>query len=335
MNETERSFKKLMMKIGTAMLIFLVAFTVIGEIIVLSQSLLYSALDYRSATIAYNLIYALMYALPFAGAAAFLFVSTKRDTVPASKKLALPTLTPVYIIVAVAVTTAMSYINQYFVSVFNYSEFMSDAFGMTYDIENYEIALSLLTTAVIPGIFEELLFRGAVLTRLRPYGKGVSVVISAVLFGLMHQNAGQFLYATAAGLVLGWITVQTGSVVCAMVCHFFNNAVAVVQQVILAKLPEHSAIALLCALEFVLLSLGVIGALILARAYYKKRRTNDLSLGMFGRELEPEREMEHTVSPSRAARLFWTPTVIVFVCLSAAMAAMYLFLSLLYTGAII
>ena len=331
MNEIEQSFKKLMTRIGTAMLIFLGAFTVAGVLIEIFGATAYRLLKEPLATVVYHVIYAIFYALPFAVAAIFLFVATKKDSVPASKKLSVPALTPVYIIVVIAITSALAYLNQYFVSVFNYGEFTDKMFFTDEYSEGYKIALQLLTTAVIPGIFEELLFRGAVLTRLRPYGKSVAIIISAVLFGLMHQNAGQFLYATAAGIILGWITVQTGSLVCAMICHFLNNAWAVTQQVIFEKCPSHIAPVIVSIAETAILVLGLVGAAFLIFRYYKRRKTNDFSNGMFGRSLEFERELPSEISPTRAVKLFFSPTIIVFVALAGALAVLLLFASMMYS----
>ena len=76
MNEIEKSFKKLMTKIGAAMLIFLGAFTVAGVLIEMFGMLVYGLFRDPTATVAYNVIYAILYALPFAGAAIFLFATT-------------------------------------------------------------------------------------------------------------------------------------------------------------------------------------------------------------------------------------------------------------------
>ena len=70
--------------------------------------------------------------------------------------------------------------------------------------------LLLITSVLIPAFVEELLFRGAVLSQLLPYGKTVAVLTSAVLFGLMHQNADQFLYTTLAGIVLAGFSGSKG-----------------------------------------------------------------------------------------------------------------------------
>ena len=63
--------------------------------------------------------------------------------------------------------------------------------------------LSLLSTAVVPSLVEEFACRGIILGALRKYGDGFAVLVSAILFGLMHGNFDQMPFAFMVGLVLG------------------------------------------------------------------------------------------------------------------------------------
>ncbi len=73
-------------------------------------------------------------------------------------------------------------------------------------------------------IFEEILFRGLVMRSLEPYGRKFAIIMSAVLFGLYHGNLLQSVYATAAGVILGYVAMEY-NVLWAMVLHMFNNLV--------------------------------------------------------------------------------------------------------------
>ena len=89
--------------------------------------------------------------------------------------------------------------------------------------------LMLFITAVLPAVFEEFSHRGLLLSGLENRGSEMSaVVLSAVLFGLMHANPGQMIYATFGGLVFGVAVVKTDSIIPAMCAHFANNAVSVI-----------------------------------------------------------------------------------------------------------
>ena len=88
-----------------------------------------------------------------------------------------------------------------------------------------ETTVSLaLYTAVAAPVTEELLFRGAVLRSLQPYGKRFAIFCSALLFGLVHQNLTQTPFAFGFGLLAGYVAVEY-SILWSMSLHVLNNAV--------------------------------------------------------------------------------------------------------------
>ena len=70
--------------------------------------------------------------------------------------------------------------------------------------------LNLIFVAILGPILEELVFRKVVCDRLLPLGEGYAVVLSAVLFGLVHGNFFQFFYAAAVGALFAFVYVKTG-----------------------------------------------------------------------------------------------------------------------------
>lgn len=90
--------------------------------------------------------------------------------------------------------------------------------------------LNLLVFAVLPALLEEMAFRGYVLRTLRPYGDRTAILVSSLLFALMHGNVLQVPFAFIVGLVLGYVTVQTDNIWLAVVIHFCNNAMSTVLQ---------------------------------------------------------------------------------------------------------
>ena len=87
--------------------------------------------------------------------------------------------------------------------------------------------VSLITTAVLPGFCEEVAHRGLLLNGFRDLGMKKAILLSALLFGLMHLNIEQFFYATLIGALLGFLTISTNSIFPAMIVHFMNNAISV------------------------------------------------------------------------------------------------------------
>jgi sodium transport system permease protein len=86
----------------------------------------------------------------------------------------------------------------------------------------------LLLIAVVPAVCEELAFRGFILSGFRHLGhKRRAIIYSALLFGLTHGILQQSLIASLVGVVLGYIAVQSGSIIPCMVFHCCHNALVV------------------------------------------------------------------------------------------------------------
>ncbi len=88
--------------------------------------------------------------------------------------------------------------------------------------------LSFISTAIVPALVEEFACRGVILGLLKKHGEGFAIVVSSVLFGLMHGNFEQIPFAFVVGLALGYIYVKTDSIWPCVVVHFINNAVSVI-----------------------------------------------------------------------------------------------------------
>lgn len=88
-----------------------------------------------------------------------------------------------------------------------------------------DLSPSMVIYACLLGpLMEELMFRGMLLKRARVFGDRTAVVYTALLFGMMHGNLNQFLYATAIGLVLGYAAVKTGRIRHTVVMHVIINS---------------------------------------------------------------------------------------------------------------
>lgn len=105
-------------------------------------------------------------------------------------------------------------------------------------------------SAVFAPLLEEFWFRGLVLQSLRPYGNGFAIFISAILFGFTHGNLAQFFYATAIGIVLGYVAVQTESIITTTIMHAMFNSIGGLTTLFLASYDvEEYVLALEMGLE--------------------------------------------------------------------------------------
>ncbi|MBQ7323459.1 MAG: CPBP family intramembrane metalloprotease [Clostridia bacterium] len=83
----------------------------------------------------------------------------------------------------------------------------------------------LLVVALLPAIFEELIFRGLLLKGLHVFGEVGAVLLCGGLFALYHQNPAQTLYQFCCGAAFAFVALRSGSILPTVLSHFINNAV--------------------------------------------------------------------------------------------------------------
>lgn len=125
----------------------------------------------------------------------------------------------------------------------SYAGYFFSSFGINYNVDYGEnptgifgFLLSFLATAIVPALMEEFACRGLIMGILRKYGDGFAVLMTAVVFGLMHGNFDQMPFAFMVGLALGYIVVQTNSLWIAVAVHGTNNFVSVAFTYLLSPL---------------------------------------------------------------------------------------------------
>jgi uncharacterized protein len=85
----------------------------------------------------------------------------------------------------------------------------------------------LSATAILPGIGEELFFRGFVVAHgLRLADRSLILAMSAFLFGFVHFDPVQSPLAAAMGLFLVFAVLTTESLIPVIVAHVLNNTLA-------------------------------------------------------------------------------------------------------------
>ena len=137
-----------------------------------------------------------------------------------------------------------------------------DMFDISSDSSILTKIISIISVAVIPGIFEELFFRKALIDLTSKYSKKFALIFSAVLFGFVHMNLSQGLFAFIIGIVFGAIYLYTNDIKLTMIIHFINNGFATLEMI----LPEKFAIGLI----FLLIASLVYGIDLFIRALINK-----------------------------------------------------------------
>lgn len=105
-------------------------------------------------------------------------------------------------------------------------------------VGNSALFSSVFAIAIIPALFEETIFRGVLYNEYRKKNVGVAILLSAFLFGIMHQNFNQFTYAFAMGIVFALLIEATDSIASTMIIHFVINGSSVLLTYLTPKIME-------------------------------------------------------------------------------------------------
>lgn len=90
--------------------------------------------------------------------------------------------------------------------------------------------LAMITIAVLGPIFEELCFREAALGGMLRRGvkPWTAILVSSLLFGIMHFNPIQVVGAGMMGIVLGILYYKSGNIILPCLLHIVNNSLSTV-----------------------------------------------------------------------------------------------------------
>ena len=335
--ESDRTFydidyKKTCASVGWALFLFLGIYNLLGALSSIASGAIEENVEilYKWRYTFVELIHIAVYIISFLVPAFFLRRMLKRKELFRAPAYTLGRTTKnslLLIPATVAVAIMASYINTLVMAYFGLTEAYESLVGFDGMYEGYQILLLYISTALVPAFVEEFLFRGTILANLAPYGKRGAILISSLLFGLMHQNPYQIIYTTAAGVILGMAYVKTGSIWLPTAMHFVNNAYSVTNQVIYANLEYTIATGILLVGRILVLAIGA-AALVLYLISENKKAARKFDGGFFGRDVEPDHAYaEKPISDGVAVKGFLRVSVILYI-VAAVLLMLALFISL-------
>lgn len=316
MNLIENEYKKTTNRIGWGLSIFVAVFNVLTAFAVLIPSILFEGKAlYVTESILGDIAYLSSFILP----GLLIVILLKRAGLFVGMELSFKAKKRDLLLIpaGIGASLAAAYVNSMLVSAFLGDGFsVSFTQGMTRPYELYEIVLMLISTALVPAVCEEFLFRGVILKSLMPYGRNVALIGSAVLFGFMHQNPAQILYTVVAGIFMGYAYIKTRSLLIPMVMHFVNNGYAVFSDVLSVNvgLPVSDIFDLVMMVIFI--CIGFICFLLYLKGVGESEERK-YDGGSYGKVLEFSDTYEEKKIPCRSAlKGFFAPGMIVFISLS-------------------
>lgn len=127
-----------------------------------------------------------------------------------------------------------------------------------------------LIVVVIGPIVEELVYRYAILRVLLPYGEKTAILVSGLIFGLIHENLFQLFYAGALGILFSYLYARTGKLRHTIAMHMlFNFFCSFLPVLILQFLPLDELMAGNPSFEVIFASiLPILGLLLYELAYF-------------------------------------------------------------------
>lgn len=135
--------------------------------------------------------------------------------------------------------------------------------------------LMLLFLAVIPAVFEELFFRGAVMSSLEKVrGFGFSICLSAVLFFIAHGSYYYVLSVLFSGVCFSLLVYMTNSIFSSMAVHFLNNVLSYLLMIFSTRLTNAGFAGFVVCGLFLVLLIGIYGVV----STYERKIKNDPSV---------------------------------------------------------
>jgi len=98
----------------------------------------------------------------------------------------------------------------------------------TSGLMEYPFLIQIFFIAIIPAFVEEFVFRGIFYHSYRKNGILGAALLSGFIFGVVHLNINQFVYAFVLGVIFSLLVEATGSMLTSMIAHFAINSYSII-----------------------------------------------------------------------------------------------------------
>ena len=89
------------------------------------------------------------------------------------------------------------------------------------------LLLSIICFAIVPAVLEELIFRGIIFQGLKGKGLWPAMLLTSLLFALIHGSASQLLYPFVASMVMCYVVYKTNSLFSSIIIHAVSNTISI------------------------------------------------------------------------------------------------------------
>lgn len=263
---TKRKFKNFAFVIGAGIIIYIGIQTILSLICSIALPSLFS--DFLTETDITLIMQIILQVVSLGIASIFVLSYVEKESNLPTKNITSKQKTKI-VFISIMIIFALQYLLTLVVypSIgLDYSS--TDMFDINCDSSLFSKIILVLALAVTPAIFEELFFRKAIIDFSSKFGKKFALIFSALLFGIIHMNLSQGLFAFIIGIIFGIIYLYTNDVKLTMIIHFINNGFAALEMI----LPENGAIAIAGLLLICLIA----GLVLLIKLLLSKEKRNKI-----------------------------------------------------------
>lgn len=244
--------------VSLAMLLVILIQSVLGVAI----SFLMQNLTPNQNTVAMSIVFILSFLIPIVTLKGMLNISYNKKNKEEKKDIKKILL---WTVMAIPVMYLSTYIVELLISKMDINPTMLEN-ALVFDKSLLGSILFFIEIAVLPAIFEELLFRKVMLDGAKKYGTVFGIVFTAIMFGLIHMNVPQAVNAFLIGIIFAYVTIKTGSIISAMILHLLNNGMQALFMINDGNIVASNII------SYMDISLVVIGGLLLVYNILKNRK---------------------------------------------------------------
>ena len=194
----------------------------------------------------------------------------------------------------------------------------------------YQILIYIISIAVVPAIFEELIFRKTFCDALAPYGPKTAILVTSILFSLMHTSFERIFHTFICGLFCSWLYIGTKNIKLPILLHFLNNFFAAIEVVLWYRVSEDAYTTARVVRLVIFLAVSIV-CFIYLRAKRREQLDRELDEARAGEnyleyvekkskyahytEMLPDENGEEVVSLSTKQKIrgFFSPAMIAFI----------------------
>lgn len=143
-------------------------------------------------------------------------------------KIRRPKLLLPAIVIGLAFSVVGQFYSSYFEAILSYFKLQVQLDQFSFPNNAPALVVYFIELSVFAPVCEEFIFRGLIMQNLRRYGNFFAVLMSSLMFGLLHGNLDQTPFAFVVGVALGLTVIETGSIFSSMLLHSCINTVSLV-----------------------------------------------------------------------------------------------------------